>query len=97
MRTQKETDLEDRVAKLESGNYVCPCPDGCNGCEVPDFAIKEIERLKARVDELEAENSRLRGFGLRDTSEVDTTSVDGYCGKRSSKAGLQAGEEESDD
>ena len=30
-------------------------------------------------------------------SEVDTTSVDGYCGKRSSKAGLQAGEEESDD
>jgi len=55
MRTQKETDLEDRVAKLESGNYVCPCPDGCNGCEVPDFAIKEIERLQARVDELEAE------------------------------------------
>jgi hypothetical protein len=25
--------------------YVCPCPDGCNGCEVPDFALKEIERL----------------------------------------------------
>lgn len=50
MRTQKETDLEDRVAKLESGNYVCPCPDGCNGCEVPDFALKEIERLQARVD-----------------------------------------------
>ncbi len=53
MRTQKETDLEDRVAKLESGNYVCPCPDGCNGCEVPDFALKEIEELKARAEALE--------------------------------------------
>jgi hypothetical protein len=36
-----------------SDHYVCPCPDGCNGCEVPDFALKEIERLQARVDALE--------------------------------------------
>ena len=41
-------------------NYVCPCPDGCNGCEVPDFAIKEIERLQARVAKLEAEIAVLK-------------------------------------
>ena len=34
-------------------HYVCPCPDGCNGCEVPDFAIKEIERLTADLNESE--------------------------------------------
>ena len=34
-----------------NGGYVCPCPDGCNGCEVPDFAIKEIERLTTDRDE----------------------------------------------
>ena len=42
-----------------SDHYVCPCPDGCNGCEVPDFAIKEIERLQARVDELEERIEKL--------------------------------------
>ena len=61
---------------------------------------KEIERLKARVDELEAALPVAHIIGLtaarqrRANSEVDTTSVDGYCGKRSSKAGLQAGETE---
>ena len=33
-----------------SNHYVCPCPDGCNGCEVPDFAVKEIERLGAALN-----------------------------------------------
>ena len=42
-----------------SDHYVCPCPDGCNGCEVLDFAIKEIERLQARVDELEERIEKL--------------------------------------
>ena len=31
----------------EGIGYICPCPDGCNGCEVPDFARHEIERLTA--------------------------------------------------
>ena len=50
--------------------YVCPCPDGCNGCEVPDFAIKEIERLKARVAELE---SALRGYVKATTGQESAT------------------------
>ena len=36
-----------------------------------DEQIARIAKLEARVDELEAENSRLRGFGLRDTSEEE--------------------------
>ena len=76
MRTSREMDMRDMMQKtidtLAAENealrrppterpYVCPCPDGCNGCEVPDFALKEIERLQARVDELE---SLLKGDDL---------------------------------
>ena len=58
------------------------------------WAADQIERLQARVDELESELEE-----WKDSCDpgVDTTAVDGYCGRRSSKAGLQAGEEESDD
>jgi len=42
-----------------SDHYVCPCPDGCNGCEVPDFAIKEIERLTFIVARQTEANSDL--------------------------------------
>ena len=50
--------------------YVCPCPDGCNGCEVPDFALKEIGELKARVTELEAV---LRGYVKATTGQESAT------------------------
>ena len=70
MRTQRETDLED-----------------------------EIERLQARVAELEAEVKalwleKIERTNIASRYVLDTSPVDGYCGKRSSKAGLQAGETE---
>jgi multidrug resistance efflux pump len=54
---------------------------------------KAIERLKAEVAKLEAEVKALWLEKIERTN-IATHPVDGYCGKRSSKAGLQAGETE---
>jgi hypothetical protein len=36
-----------------SSHYVCPCPNGCNGCEVPKFARRVIKQQKQALIEAE--------------------------------------------
>jgi hypothetical protein len=60
--------------------YVCPCPDGCNGCEVPDFAIKEIERLTAQLNNAREIASKYedRYFELRERVDELEFALRGY-------------------
>jgi len=57
-----------------SDHYVCPCPDGCNGCEVPDFARREIELLrkaKKRLIRATKDGIRREKVGLERIAELE--------------------------
>lgn len=47
-------------------NYICPCPNGCNGCELPEWVKDALEAKDEHIAELEAKINAAVNVGHAD-------------------------------